>query len=1133
MTAASDEPTLDLDQVRAWLKHFSAGEGLLSISSTGNWNGRAFSDAAAATDYVHREHQAGREGIYLRGTTLRERPPAGRGGADLSHAFFGLWSDLDIAGPGHKNTPKPLPPDEGTARAVVAASGLPEPTTWIWSGGGMYAWWFMPAPHIIGDDRAEIEELSVRWQAALGRSADQMGYHYGTGVSDLARVLRIPGTVNKKAGLERPCMVVTDDGPTYTLGELCEAAPPIPAPPSPAPQTAVSPDQDQFWKQFAQPHDGPGPFTALGEYATTAGPGFLLEPRGWTSPGAYKGPGGGQIWNRPGGSSGLSAIWEGYGVPNLVVFSTDAGLPSGEDQDLTAGKLFCWLTYGGYDSGLASTAGRELRKAAAGDPAASTAARQLPGPVLNHIRAVCNVTPWHPSTLPSATSPAGQSSGDPLAAQLETVLAAIRDYKDEHGDLGLTEKAHKTYGTEYRFRCPAHTDEILSPISAAVARTKTKVTLYCNRKCGPVAILSALGIPGALEHVPATQIPGVDEDDPRPRLDVTDEVTAVEGTVEMICARVIPNTYVRAGTLVVISEARGKVTVTDVGEDRLRALLTEHAVTYRDTPRGKARALPSVTTCRAILARENWPGVPELIGVVSTPVLRPDGTVLQAPGYDTATKLYLHRRVEVPNVPDQPSPVLISAALDLLLNRMLIDFPWVSDADKANYLAAVFTQILRPHIGGLSPLIDLTAPERGSGKTLLADLIRHLFGADMRPWPEHDAEMRKSITAALRETQPAVIFDNVPARSVVEYPSLAMVLTNPEWTDRVLGRTKQISLPNDRLWMVTGTNVRVGGDLAQRTLLVRIDPNQPRPDLRTDFVIPDLEGWVQEHRGQVLHALLTLARAWIAAGAPRADFAMRGFTRWACALGGLLAFHGMKGFLGNRQEIEPYDEDAEIWSAFLSAWHARFGDEAVSAKDLLAGVDNWGAGDDWSTVFPRVGDGDGAAPSVKLFQRMLKERSGRWYGPFAVRGRQDGHSKTWVWWVAEMGSQGGLEGGTSETPPTSSDQGTVAEGEAGKTTRVARDGGISGADSADVADVADDPQPNVLAHTPPPPFGVGGGGVCHVGRSVEPPQRPQRPQDRLTGGPPLRPSQPIIEDTDAGSDDTPDPLDDEPYEETA
>ena len=66
-------------------------------------------------------------------------------------------------------------------------------------------------------------------------------------------------------------------------------------------------------------------------------------------------------------------------------------------------------------------------------------------------------------------------------------------------------------------------------------------------------------------------------------------------------------------------------------------------------------ALPPAWAAEQILARTAWP-FPPLEGVVATPVLRPDGTVLGTPGYDRATGLFYEPLTDFPAVPDAPTP---------------------------------------------------------------------------------------------------------------------------------------------------------------------------------------------------------------------------------------------------------------------------------------------------------------------------------------------------------------------------------------------------------------------------------------------------------------------------------------------
>ena len=234
---------LNLAETREWLEIvYGDTPGLIHICSTSNWNGVTFDQRKdgieGALKYIATLDARKVQGIYHRATTLRSKPPEGsRGGDDLSLCLPGLWGDIDIAGPGHKTTGT-LPPTVQEAMRIVEASGLPQPSHWIHSGGGLYPWWLLERPVEI-TDLEDARSLSGGWQQALRRGAEQIGYQYGAGIGDLSRVLRIPGTVNRKAGLERPCTQLEGHawgGRTYRLHELIDALAAVtPEAPKPSP----------------------------------------------------------------------------------------------------------------------------------------------------------------------------------------------------------------------------------------------------------------------------------------------------------------------------------------------------------------------------------------------------------------------------------------------------------------------------------------------------------------------------------------------------------------------------------------------------------------------------------------------------------------------------------------------------------------------------------------------------------------------------------------------------------------------------------------------------------------------------------------------------------------------------------
>lgn len=523
---------------------------------------------------------------------------------------------------------------------------------------------------------------------------------------------------------------------------------------------------------------------------------------------------------------------------------------------------------------------------------------------------------------------------------------------------------------------------------------------------------------------PAPMAPAAAADAPAPAarrhsVDITHEPDAILSLTDAVRGSAIPDTYVRNGELVQVAEVSGdtlsqeqhglKHVIQGIGPDSLRRLLARHADVYRMKPGRKDEgpqevpASPTVAVCKAVLTETSWPGLPPLANLVGAPVLRPDGTVLQDPGYDTATAIYYAPHSELPRVPDVPAAEDIDRALEFVLDHVLGDFPWVTDSDRANYVALLISPILRPYIGGLMPLGAISAADRGSGKTLLADVIGSLYGATVRPWVGDDDELRKAITAALMGSSAIITLDNVDDKDSVDAPSLAKLLTSPAWDDRVLGRSEQARLTNDRLWLVTGNNIRFGGDIAQRSVLVQLDPKCPRPDLRTGFRIPDLDEWLEDHdnRARLLHSLLLLCRAWIVGGAPRGDYAMRSFRRWARALGGFLSFHGINGFLDNASQLEQQDEEAAAWSGFLATWHDLYGGTPRTATDLLQSAQQaaggYGAPDPWAGTF--ITRANGTLPTPRGLGMMLTSRRGRYFGDLVLRGEQDKHKKTWHYHV--------------------------------------------------------------------------------------------------------------------------------------
>jgi hypothetical protein len=171
----------------------------------------------------------------------------------------------------------------------------------------------------------------------------------------------------------------------------------------------------------------------------------------------------------------------------------------------------------------------------------------------------------------------------------------------------------------------------------------------------------------------------------------------------------------------------------------------------------------------------------------------------------------------------------VADALHLIAEPFL-EFPFVDEAGMPNTLATALTPILRFAIRGHTPLGLFDAPQAGTGKGLLAEVIALITTgrpAAMMAAPHQEEEWRKHITALLSSGATVITIDNVENR--LESASLAIALTAQEWTDRILGLSKIITVPVRVTWVATGNNIRLGGDLPRRCYWILLDSKMSRP----------------------------------------------------------------------------------------------------------------------------------------------------------------------------------------------------------------------------------------------------------------------------------------------------------------
>src|SRR5207244_6725322 len=142
--------------------------------------------------------------------------------------------------------------------------------------------------------------------------------------------------------------------------------------------------------------------------------------------------------------------------------------------------------------------------------------------------------------------------------------------------------------------------------------------------------------------------------------------------------------------------------------------------------------------------------------------------------------------------------------------------------------------------------------------------------------------------------------DNVPA--AVNSPVLSKALTDRLWDDRILGRSECARALVRCTWAATANNPSYSDEIARRIVPIRLIPQVDRPELLTGFRHPELESWVNAHRGDLLWSLCVFVRAWQAGGSRPPKVGLLGsYEAWSRVVGGMLEAAGYTDVLGNRE----------------------------------------------------------------------------------------------------------------------------------------------------------------------------------------------------------------------------------------
>ena len=382
----------------------------------------------------------------------------------------------------------------------------------------------------------------------------------------------------------------------------------------------------------------------------------------------------------------------------------------------------------------------------------------------------------------------------------------------------------------------------------------------------------------------------------------------------------------------------GALTIQDVNQTRMELFMNEHAPFVKWARGGKLvpwRATEKLAKFY-LTAPDLWK-VPTLHGIIETPTMRADGTLLNVAGYDSRSGLLLDMgSLKVPSIPDAPMRSQALAAL-AVLKEPFADFPFVPDgpngtsASRSVMLSTVLTGLVRRTLSA-APVHGVSAPTPGTGKSLAVQVAAMtVIGRPITAMSQgaSEEEDEKRLFTILMQGDQMVSIDNVTRP--IGSDALCTILTEPTWQSRVLGQSRNVSVNTNVLLTATGNNLVFASDMTRRALLCRMENPEGRSFKR------DLRAWVPEHRGQLVAAGLTVLRAFVAAGRPGlAELPPFGsFEAWSNLVRGALVWLGEPDPCLTREHILADDPIKSRLSAFFATvYHATAG-QWFTASELL------------------------------------------------------------------------------------------------------------------------------------------------------------------------------------------------------
>lgn len=373
----------------------------------------------------------------------------------------------------------------------------------------------------------------------------------------------------------------------------------------------------------------------------------------------------------------------------------------------------------------------------------------------------------------------------------------------------------------------------------------------------------------------------------------------------------------------------GKAARLDI--DRLRNLIDTHYQLYI-TKQSKDGDVKLVVACRDLILKSIMAedvAINPIDGVITAPVINHKGDITK-PGYNKCSHLYYYPGKSNIQAPDEVSKEVAQEAFNTLM-KPFAEFTCSEELDKTALQCAVLTTIMRPYFTKC-PAIILDAPVYGTGKTFLAQCLGALgTGRNVSAISgiESENEMKNLIITKIMEDARVILLDNIMGK--FNSVSLSSYLTSDEYEGRVSGSNIKFSSRTKMLILLTGNNMRLGGDMARRVIRITLDSKVE--DLSTRVFSGNPLNYILGNRDELVQAGLAVIKGFIQSSLLKPG-SMTSFESWDEMIRQPVLWLTGKDILDKYKQEQEDNSDKDDLRRFVTGGRLLMGGGEFVAKDF-------------------------------------------------------------------------------------------------------------------------------------------------------------------------------------------------------